>query len=73
LGGGAFTYEGVQSPESQYLTLWRMTLGGAVMGNDEQAPGETVTLAYGLTAPRRMAITSEFVQRLRSMRTVKAA
>jgi hypothetical protein len=56
LGGVAFTYEGVQSPESQYLTLWRMTLGGAVMGNDEQAPGETVTLAYGLTAPRRMAI-----------------
>jgi hypothetical protein len=33
----AFTYEGVQSPESQYLTLWRMTLGGAVMENDEQA------------------------------------
>jgi hypothetical protein len=68
----ALRASGVEAQRNSALR-WRMTLGGAVMGNDEQAPGDTVTLAHGLTAPRRMAITSEFIQRLRSMRTVEAA
>lgn len=72
LGNGVFRYDGIQSLESPHITMWRMTLGVVVMGNDNEAPGETVQLAYGLSAPRRLAATTGLVQHLRLMRPDRA-
>lgn len=55
LGGGIFTYEGVQSLESPEMTMWRISLCGAVVGGDERAPGERVDAVYVVTGRRASA------------------
>ena len=62
IGNGIFVYEGVQSLESAQLTIWRMSLCGALMSDDAKAPMERVSVAYALTAPRRMRAASKLVE-----------
>lgn len=66
LGDGIFMYDGVQSLESPQLTLLRMSLCGANLGGDPKVPAERVSVAYALTAPRRMHAASKLVEFLRS-------
>jgi hypothetical protein len=54
LGDGAFVYEGVQWAEDPRLTFWRMSLYGAVLADDKNAPHERPSAFYGATAPRGM-------------------
>lgn len=49
LGHGVFQYEGIQSNESPNLTLWKMSIYGAEVGGDPAAPGQRVSMIYGVT------------------------
>jgi hypothetical protein len=64
LGNGIFVYEGVQSLESPQLTLLRMSLCGAVVAGDPKARDERVSVAYALTAPRKMLAATKLVELL---------
>jgi hypothetical protein len=64
LGDGIFVYDGVQSLESPQLTLWRMSLCGAILSGHPKTPGEKVSVAYGLTAPRTMSAATKLLQLL---------
>jgi hypothetical protein len=73
LGDGIFLYEGLQALDSPQLTVWRMSLGGAILSGDPDSPMEKVSTAYALTAPRRMRATTEFAKFLRGNRTSTGA
>lgn len=64
LGDGVFVYEGAQSAECNELTVWRMSLYGAEVGDEQMAYAEKCTHAYGITAPNRMLAASEFMRLL---------
>lgn len=64
LGHGVFVYEGAQSHDCPELTIWRMSLYGAVVGGDSRSPMERCSEAYVLTAPKRMPATCELVRLL---------
>lgn len=64
LGEGVFVYEGAQSAECQELTVWRMSLYGAVVGGDPLSPMEKCSAAYVLTAPKNMPAARELVRML---------
>jgi hypothetical protein len=50
LGKGTIRYEGIQSVECPYLSLWKFSFyGGLKFGDDPKAPSETPTLIWGLT------------------------
>ena len=66
LGNGVFMYEGLQSPESPRLTIWRMSVYGAIVGDDERAPVERTSLIGALTGPRSMPAANEFVRLLQT-------
>jgi hypothetical protein len=57
LGGGGFTYEGIQSMETETLTMWRMSLYGLVVSDNK----ENSDLVYGVTIPRDMAVAKRFL------------
>ena len=65
LGNGIFVYEGVQSFDSPQFTVWRMSLCGAVVSGDPNAPDERVSVVYAITAPRSMPAASRLVEFLR--------
>ncbi len=52
LGGGVFSYEGIQSVESGDLTLWRMSFYGAELGGDPNAPAQRVSIIYGISVAK---------------------
>ena len=52
LGEGVFSYEGIQSLESADLTLWKMSFYGAEVGGDPAAPGQKVSLMYGVSVAK---------------------
>lgn len=52
LGQGVFKYEGVRSGDSPNLTLWKMSIYGAVVGGDSDAPEQRVSIIYGVTVAR---------------------
>lgn len=56
LGGGAFEYEGVQATDRPEITIWRMSLYGALVGGDEHCPSLRVSNAYVTTAPSGKAL-----------------
>jgi len=64
LGEGVFVYEGVQSSEFRELTVWRMSLYGAVVGGDQKAPMDLCSNAYAITFRKGMASASRLVQLL---------
>jgi hypothetical protein len=57
LGGGVFTYEGVQDTKHAALTVWRMSLYGVVYA----AGDYQLTDAYVTTAPRSVKAALDFV------------
>ena len=52
LGQGVFSYEGVLSTESPNLTLWKMSLYGAEVGGDPGAPGQRISMVYGVSVAK---------------------
>ncbi len=52
LGQGVFRYEGILSVESPNLTLWKMSIYGAEVGGDPAAPGQRVSMVYGVTVDK---------------------
>lgn len=52
LGKGVFCYEGILSIESPNLTLWKISIYGAEFGGDPAAPGQRVSMVYGVTAAK---------------------
>lgn len=55
LGDGTIRYEGIQSIECPYLTLWRFSVyGGLKFADDPEAPSETPTLIWGLTGKTKI-------------------
>jgi len=50
LGNGTIRYEGIQSVECPYLSLWKFSFyGGLKFGGDPKAHSEISTLIWGLT------------------------
>lgn len=62
LGDGIFVYDGAQSFTEPLLTVWRMTLGGAVVSGDPKIPTETASVVYAVTAPRQMSAANELAR-----------
>lgn len=52
LGQGVFRYEGILSVESPNLTLWKMSIYGAEVGGDPAAPGQRVSMVYGVSVAK---------------------
>lgn len=57
LGTGGFTYEAIQSKDSEGLTMWRMSLYGLVVSDDK----EKCSVVYGVTIPRDMKVAKDFL------------
>jgi hypothetical protein len=68
LGDGIFVYSGVRDPHIPRLTIWRMSLCGAVMA-DHEAAGEKVSLCYVITAPRNLTAIVELVEKIKASGT----
>lgn len=64
LGNGTFSYEGVQSHESPFLSVWRMSLYGAEFSERRSSREFRAIYAYAITAPKKMPAASKFVQLL---------
>jgi len=64
LGDGVFIYEGIKAEECSELTVWRMSLYGAQVTGDPRAPTERCSVAYVLTAPKRMSAAVKLVKAL---------
>jgi hypothetical protein len=56
LGAGGFTYEGIQSKETEGLTMWRMSLYGLVVSDARQ----NSDVVYGVTMPPALAVAKKF-------------
>ena len=52
LGGGIFTYEGAQVSEAPEITIWRMSLCGVVVRDDQNSPHVRASRAYLITAKK---------------------
>jgi hypothetical protein len=55
-GEGTFIYQGVQALDSPTITLWRMSLYGAVVGDKDGTTDERVSFGYVTTAPTGKAL-----------------
>lgn len=66
LGGGAFEYEGAVAKDGSGLTVWRMSLYGAVVSGDGGGRGnrERSSAAHCITAPKDWPVTAKLVQML---------
>ena len=51
LGDGLFIYEGAQAVDKPVITLWKMSMYGAVFGNESVAPGKRYSIVYASAAP----------------------
>jgi len=63
LGGGAFEYEGAMAGDGSGLTVWRMSLYGAVVSGDGDGAGreERCSSAHCFTAPMDWPVTKELL------------
>lgn len=62
LGGGTFTYEGLQAVDDPNLTIWRFSIyGGVSFGGDPKLRGQRASQIIGVTGP------SALIQRLESL------
>ena len=66
LSDGVLAYTGIQDPIHPTLTVWRMSLYGAVLGADPNHPGLTPSRVYILTAPRQMSVAADLIQKMRA-------
>lgn len=68
LGGGAFEYEGTMARDGSGLTIWRMSLYGAVVAGDGGGAGreEHCSAAHCITAPKDWPVTAELLKMLGS-------
>lgn len=64
LGDGAFFYEGVQAADCPELTVWRMSIFGALVGGAERRPGDRNSMAYGISTPRTWSATAMLMELL---------
>lgn len=66
LGGGAFEYEGAMARDGSGLTVWRMSLYGAVVAGDGNGAGreERSSAAHCLTAPLDWPVTKKLLEML---------
>jgi hypothetical protein len=66
LGGGAFEYEGTMARDGSGLTVWRMSLYGAVVAGNGGGAGreERGSLTYCITAPKDWPITANLLKML---------
>ncbi|OYV29060.1 MAG: hypothetical protein B7Z79_11390 [Thiomonas sp. 20-64-9] len=66
LGGGAFEYEGAMAGDRSGLTVWRMSLYGAVVAGHGNGAGreERYSVAHCLTAPLDWRVTKELLRML---------
>jgi hypothetical protein len=64
LGGGAFEYEGAMAGDRSGLTVWRMSLYGAVVAGDGNGAvrEERCSVAHCLTAPLDWRVTKELLR-----------
>ena len=60
LGNGGFVYEGIQANDSSDLTLWKMSLYGAEVG-DLRAPGVRCSVVYGITVPKTWPVAAKLM------------
>lgn len=61
LGDGTIRYEGIQSVDSEYLTLWKFSFYGGLKFDALKAPSEISTLIWGLTGKTK-AIPDMWIQ-----------
>jgi hypothetical protein len=62
LGGGTFTYEGLQAVDDPNLTIWRFSIyGGVSFGGDPRLPGQRASQIIAVTGP------SALIKRLESL------
>lgn len=66
LGGGAFEYEGAMAKDGSGLTVWRMSLYGAVVAGDGGGAGreEKSSAAHCITAPKDWPVTAKLMKLL---------
>lgn len=66
LGGGAFEYEGTMAKDGSGLTVWRMSLYGAVVAGDGGGAGreEKSSTAHCVTAPKDWPVTAKLMEML---------
>lgn len=66
IGGGALEYEGALVGDGSGLTVWRMSLYGAIVAGDGNGAGreEQCSAAHCLTAPRDWPATAKFMRTL---------
>jgi hypothetical protein len=61
---------GAQAKDAEQFTVWRMSLYGAVMADEDNTPAQ---IGYVLTAPKAMAAANEFIRLLERVHEPKAA
>lgn len=66
LGGGVFSYEGVQSSEHAELSLWKMSFYEIEVSGDPRVPGQRASIIYGVSVPKDMRVAQMLAQILRS-------
>lgn len=66
LGGGAFEYKGAMAADRSGLTVWRMSLYGAVVAGNGNGAGreERCSVAHCLTAPLDWPVTKNLLRML---------
>lgn len=62
LGDGIFIYRGLQAVDDPRLTVWSMSIYGAVVGDDPKVPAEKCVVVYAITAPKCMPAASELAR-----------
>jgi hypothetical protein len=65
---GAFLYDGAQAKDPEQFTIWRMSLYGAAMADENNTLAQ---IGYVLTAPKTMTVANEFIRLLENLREPK--